>query len=106
MTPGSELRKLKSELSSFQCLNYEDIKFYTGKIATHIRKISEADGMNDSLLKDYVSCVILKHLSIIEEFINNISTYNGREEFITKSLKYHFNCIIDSYTYATVAYQH
>ena len=105
MTSGLELRKLKSEITSFDCLNEEDLKFYTRKIATHIRKISESNELIDDLLKNYVDCVILKHLEIIEEFINNVSEYNGREGFITKSLKYHFNCIIDSYTYATVAHQ-
>jgi hypothetical protein len=106
MTPGAELRKLKSELTSFDCLNYEDLKFYTHKIASHIRKIYENDELEDGLLNKYVDCVILKHLAIIEEFINSASSFSGKEEFITKALKYHFNCIIDSYTYATVAHQH
>ena len=106
MTRGSELRRLKSEIINFDCLNYEDLKFYTNKIVAHLRKISEVNPPRDKLLKEYIECVILKHLSIVEEFINELDSYKGREEFITKALKYHFNCIIDSYTYATVAYQH
>ena len=106
MTAGLELRKLKSEITSFDCLNEEDLRFYTKKIASHIRKISETTSFNDELLRNYLDSVILKHLAIIEDFINNVSAYNGREAFITKALKYHFNCIIDSYTYATVAHQH
>jgi hypothetical protein len=106
MTTGLELRKLKSEITSFDCLNEEDLRFYTNKIAAHIRKISESNELIDDLLKNYVDCVILKHLAIVEEFINGVSEYNGKEAFITKALKYHFNCIIDSYTYATVAHQH
>lgn len=106
MTPGSELRRLKSEITSFDCLNYEDLKFYTHKISEHIRKISESGALSDPLLQDYVEVVLLRHLGIVEEFINNLSGYEGREEFVTKSLKYHFNCIIDSYTYATLVHQH
>ena len=106
MTTGLELRRLKSEITSFECLNEEDLRFYTNKIASHIRKISETTKIEDELMNNYVNSVILKHLAIIEDFIFGISEFNGRETFITKSLKYHFNCIIDSYTYATVAYQH
>ena len=106
MTPSAELRMLKSEITNFDCLNYEDLKFYTHKIATHIRKISENDPSSDLLLNAYVQDVILKHLNVIEEFISSHALLEGREEFVTKSLKYHFNCIIDSYTYATFAYQH
>jgi hypothetical protein len=106
MTQGSELRRLKSEIGSFDCLNYEDLKFYTGKIATHIRRIYESGIPVEPLMKDYVECVILKHLEIIEDFINDLPVYKGKEEFVTKALRYHFNCIIDSYTYATIAYQH
>lgn len=106
MTPGSELRKLKSEISSFECLNYEDIKFYTGKISRHIQLISENYPVDDEFFNSYVECVVLKHMNIIEDFINQAGSFKGREEFITKALKYHFNCIIDSYTYATVAFQH
>jgi len=105
MTTGAELRRLKSELTSFDCLNYEDLKFYTHKIASHLRKISETDDIDDELLNKYVECVVMKHMAIVEEFINVISEYPGREAFFTKSLKYHFNCIIDSYTYAAVAHQ-
>jgi hypothetical protein len=106
MTPGSELRKLKSDLSSFECLNIEDIKFYTDKISRHIYYISEHHPVADELLKSYIDCVVLKHIEIIEDFVHNAEAFKGKEEFITKALKYHFNCIIDSYTYATVAYQH
>jgi hypothetical protein len=104
MTPGSELRKLKSEMTSFDCLNFEDLKFYTSRIANHIRKISEHSPSQDNLLKDYIDCVVLKHMDIIDEFIKGLSAYKGREEFVSKALKYHFNCIIDSYTYATLAH--
>lgn len=106
MTAGLELRKLKSEITSFDCLNYEDLKFYTAKIAGHIRHIFETQPPREKLFRDYVEQVILKHLDIIEDFINNLHAYHNREEFITKSLKYHFVCIIDSYTYATLAVQH
>lgn len=105
MTPGAELRRLKTEISGFECLNYEDLRFYTHKIASHIRKISEHDSNDDSLLHAYIKDVILQHLQIIEDFVSQRS-FKGREEFVTKALKYHFNCIIDSYTYATLAYQH
>jgi len=71
-----------------------------------LRKISEVSPPRDKLLKEYLECVILKHLSIVEEFINELDSYKGREEFITKALKYHFTCIIDSYTDVPVAYQH
>lgn len=105
MTPGSELRKLKSEMTSFNCMNYEDLKFYARRISNHIRKISEHAPPNDPLLKNYIECVILKHVEIIDEFVAGISDYKGREEFVSKALKYHFNCIIDSYTYATLVQQ-
>jgi hypothetical protein len=105
MTPGAELRRLKTEIGGFDCLNYEDLRFYTHKIATHIRKISENDSNQDNLLQAYIKDVILQHLQIIEEFVSR-NSFQGREEFVTKALKYHFNCIIDSYTYATLAYQH
>ena len=105
MTPGSELRRLKTEIGGFDCLNYEDLKFYTHKIASHIRKISEHDTNDEGLLHAYVRDVILQHLQIIEDFVSE-NSFKGREEFVTKALKYHFNCIIDSYTYATLAYQH
>ena len=51
MTTGLELRKLKSEITSFDCLNEEDLRFYTKKIASHIRKISETTSFNDELLR-------------------------------------------------------
>ncbi|MFL5738760.1 MAG: hypothetical protein ACJ75B_00975 [Flavisolibacter sp.] len=104
MTPGAELRRLKSEITSFDCLNFEDLKFYTEKIANHIRKISSVQPSPDDLLQDYIETVILKHLAIIEEFVNHLKQYRGREEFVSKALRYHFNCIIDSYTYASLAY--
>ncbi|HEU4469545.1 MAG TPA: hypothetical protein VFR58_00555 [Flavisolibacter sp.] len=106
MTEGSELRRLKSELGGFSCLNYEDLRFFTRKIAGHIRSISAHHPAGDAFFKDYVNDVVLQHLAIIEAFVNNIDIYQGREEFVSKSLKYHFNCIIDSYTYATVSYRH
>jgi len=105
MTEGSELRRLKSEIGSFECLNYEDLRFYTNKISEHIRKISVHHPQQDPFLKQYIDDVLLKHVSIVEQFIESIPQYRGREEFITKALKYHFNCIIDSYTYATIAYR-
>ena len=106
MTASAELRRLKSEITFFDCMNYEDLKFYTKKIAGHIRKISETDATEDTLLKEYIKEVLLKHLAIVEDFIYSHKDFHGREEFVSKSLKYHFNCIIDSYTYATIAYQH
>lgn len=106
MTEGTELRRLKSEITSFDCLNYEDLKFYTNKIAEHIRGISRHHPPVDDFFRDYIQCVVLKHLEIIEDFIFNLPRYQGKEEFVTRALKYHFNCIIDSYTFATLAYQH
>lgn len=105
MTAGSELRRLKSEMSSFECLNYEDLKFYTNKIGHHIRLIYENSAPQDPLVQKYIDHVVIRHVQILEEFIANLDNYQGREEFLSKSLKYHFNCIIDSYTYAVVAFR-
>ena len=106
MTSGSELRKLKSEITSFECLNYEDLKFYTQKICSHIKHISRDHPVLDDFFKAYIDDVVLRHINIIEDFVNNIARFRGREEFVSKALKYHFNCVIDSYTYATLAFQH
>jgi hypothetical protein len=106
MTPSLELRKLKSEITSFECLNYEDLKYYTSKIGGHIKMISEKHPIGDGFFKTYIERMILKHISIVEDYIYHLNEYKGREEFLSKSLKYHFNCIIDSYTYALLAYQH
>ncbi len=81
MTPGLELRRLKSGIINFDCLSYEGLKFYTNKIAAHIRKISKASPPKDKLLKEYPECVILKHLSIVEEFINELHFHKARENY-------------------------
>ncbi|MGZ5190671.1 MAG: hypothetical protein ACXWCZ_06590 [Flavisolibacter sp.] len=83
MTTSLELRRLKSEITSFDCLNDEDLRYYTKKIASHIRKISETTTLNDKLLKNYVDYVILKHLSIIEDFINDVSEYKGKQSKVS-----------------------
>jgi hypothetical protein len=106
MAAGAELRKLKSELTSFECLNLEDLKFKTHRFSKHIYQITENHPASDGFFKTYINCVILKHLDVIEDFVNNIEEFNGREEFISKALRYHFNCIIDSYTYASIVLQH
>ena len=59
------------------------------------------------LFNQYIVEVILRHVKIIEDFINSLGTnFRGREAFVTRSLKYHYNCIIDSYTYALLVLQH
>ena len=75
MTPGLELRRLKSEI-----INLGPEILYKQN-CSDLRKISEVSPPRDKLLKEYLECVILKHLSIVEEFINELDSYKGREEF-------------------------
>lgn len=106
MTASGELRKLKSEILSFDCLNYNDLQFYTRKIADHIRLIYSSNGINDEFLRSYIQAVVIRHLEIVEDYVNNLHEYEGKEPFITRALKYHFNCIIDSFTFATIVHQY
>ena len=106
MTAGLELRELKSEITTFDCTNYQDLTFTTNRINGHIRMIFETHPQNDTFLKNYIEAVVLKHISIIESYIEHIEQDESRLPFVTKALRYHFNCIIDSFTYALLTHQH
>ena len=106
MTAGSELRKLKSEITTFDCTNYQDLAFTTHRINRHIRMIFDAHPFRDDFIRNYIEAVVLKHITIIENYIEHIEQLESRLPFVTKALRYHFNCIIDSFTYATLSHQH
>ena len=106
MTAGLELRKLKTDIATFECLNYQDLKFYAHKITRHIRLIFETHPVKDVFLNNYIQNVVIKHIEIVEDYIDNLNDYKGKEAFVSKALKYHFNCITDSFTYATLINQH
>jgi len=106
MTAGLELRKLKSEITTFDCTNYQDLALTTHRINKHIRMIFDTHLFSDDFIRNYIEAVVLKHITIIENYIERIDQQENRLPFVTKALRYHFNCIIDSFTYATLTHQH
>lgn len=107
MVATGELRKLKSELVSFESLNLEDLKFYTQKINRQINKIKKEIIIPDEFYRNYIDKLIINHIRLIEDYVNGLKEEDQEKtEFAGKALRYHFNCIIDSYTYALIAIQY
>jgi hypothetical protein len=107
MVATGELRRLKSELVSFESMNLEDIKFFTAQLNRQIRHIKDTVLIQDAFYRDYADKLILSHLRLIEEYVDSLDASERlRLPFIGKALRYHFNCIIDSYTFAFLTIQH
>ena len=97
----SGFQQLKLEVASYESTCIEDLRIFTFQIIRQIRTLNEETfEIKNVFFRNYISAVILPNLNIIEKFLRDIDLQEEKIEFKTRSLKYHFNFIIDSCIYA------
>lgn len=87
-------------------MNLEDLKFYALQLSRQIREIHKNSLIHDAFFRHYVDNLIISHIEIIQDYIDHLEVTDAKKmSFIAKALRYHFNCIIDSFTFAFIAIQ-
>ena|SRR2546423_11741791 len=105
MTAGTELMNIKKNLL-FDCKNIDDLKSLILIVAQKIMSIAENYPANDHFFQTYIDLMILNNMQSVNNFIGQLNDVQEKKlEFLSKSLKYHFNCVIDSYSFVCIAMQ-
>ena len=99
----SGFKQLKLEVASYESTCTEDLRIFTFQVIKQIRNLTdETFEVKNSFFRNYISAVILPNLNTIEKFLRDSKLEEEKIEFKTRSLKYHFNFIIDSCIYASM----
>jgi len=99
----SGFKKLRLEVAAYECTCFEDLRIFTYQVIYQIRQLTdETYEVKNSFFKNYINAVILPNLGTIEMFLKDSKLQEEKIEFKARSLKYHFNFIIDSCIYASM----
>ena len=99
----SGFQQLKLEVASYESTCVQDLRIFTFQVIKQIRNLTdETFEVKNSFFRNYISTVILPNLNTIENFLRDNDLEEEKIEFKTRSLKYHFNFIIDSCIYASM----
>ena len=99
----SGFKQLKLEVASYESTCFEDLRIFTYQVIRQIINLTdESFEVKNSFFRSYISLVILPNLNTIEKFLRDSDLQEDKIEFKTRSLKYHFNFIIDSCSYASM----
>jgi hypothetical protein len=97
----SRFQKLKLEVAAYECTCFEDLRIFTCQTTHDIRRLTEESyEVENEFFRNYINNVILPSLKAIEQFLIKSEIYEEKIEFKVRSLKYHFNFIIDCCIYA------
>lgn len=97
----SGFKKLKIDVAAYECTCFEDLRIFTWQTIHEIRQLTEESyEVENEFFRNYINSVILPNLKAIEQFLVKSKIYEEKIEFKVRSLKYHFNFIIDSCIYA------
>jgi hypothetical protein len=95
-----EFRDLRAEIASYECTCFQDLRLFSCQIIRSIRRLSSTYEGKDEFFRNYIYTAILPNLDMIERFIFDLETQEDVIEFKFRSLKYHFQFVIDSCIYA------
>src|SRR5215213_6366432 len=99
----SGFKKLRIEVAAYECTCFEDLRIFAYQVIHDIRKLTDDSfEVKNEFFRNYINTAILPNLHAIENFLNNSQLYEEKIEFKVRSLKYHFNFIIDSCIYANM----
>jgi hypothetical protein len=99
----SGFKQLKLEVANYESTCFEDLRIFAFQVIRQIRDLTfERDEVKNDFYKAYMNIVILPSLQNIEVFVRDSEKHEEKMEFKTRSIKYHFNFIIDSCIYASM----
>jgi hypothetical protein len=99
----SGFKQLKLEVAAYEGTCFEDLRIFAFQVIGQIRTLThERDEVKNGFYRGYMNIVILPSLQNIEVFVRDSELHEEKMEFKIRSLKYHFNFIIDSCIYASM----
>ncbi len=99
----SGFKQLKLEVASYESTCFEDLRIFTFQVINDIKALTgETFEVKNSFFRSYIDSVVLLNLDTIEKLMRDAELHEEKIEFKTRSLKYHFNFIIDSCIYASM----
>src|SRR5687768_7274022 len=99
----SGFKQLKLEAAAYESTCFEDLRIFAFQTIQQIRDLThEIAEVKNDFYRGYMNAVILPSLQNMEAFVRDSELHKEKMEFKTRSLKYHFNFIIDSCIYASM----
>ena len=99
----SGFKQLKLEVADYESTCFEDLRIFAFQVIRQIRDLTcERDEVKNDFYRAYMNIVILPSLQNMEVFVRDSELHEEKMEFKTRSIKYHFNFIIDSCIYASM----
>ena len=99
----SGFKQLKLEVGAYESTCFEDLRIFAFQVIRQIRVLThERAEVKNDFYRNYMDVVILPSLYNMEVFVRDSELHEEKMEFKTRSLKYHFNFIIDSCIYASM----
>jgi hypothetical protein len=95
-----EFRALRNEIAVYECTCFEDLRLFSYQIIARIRQLSKTYEGKDDFFKLYIYRAILPNLEMIKQVMIDTEVQEEIIEFKSRTLKYHFQFIIDSCIYA------
>ena len=95
-----EFRVLRAEIAAYECTCFEDLRLFSYQVIARIRQLSNDYEGKDNFFETYIYQAILPNLDMIKQVMIRTEVQEDIIEFKSRTLKYHFQFIIDSCIYA------
>ena len=106
MISSVELEDLKGRICSLDNMSFDEIKSFTKEYKKEIETKYELLEQRE-FFKKYIDAVYLNQVQMLDAYIKKLVIENETElRFVKRILKYHLNCMLDSFIHATVAVCH
>ena len=98
----AELRKLRNEVSSYECTCFGS-KIFIYQMMGQLKSLTTNNyEVKNEYFGKYIHEAVLCNLNSIKDFLRAAKTQNKKIDFKVRYIQYHFHFIIDSCIYANM----